>query len=141
MWVGLLDQRICIFYILKYIFSQKGYVKSQPHQGYVIEPFSQCPLHCSIWYYSYFYLCKVYFLSFLFSFWLHPTSCGMLAPWPGIKPGTPAVEAQGPNHLTSRELPISFLIGTSFIISEADYFRFFGSPLSFMFIANLSMEV
>ena len=65
----------------------------------------------------------------------------MLAPRPGINPGPPAVEARSPNHWTAREIPISFLIGTSFIISEADYFQFFGNPLSFMFIANLSMEV
>ena len=34
-------------------------------------------------------------------------SCGMrdLVPWPGIKPGPPALEAQDRNHWTTREVP------------------------------------
>ena len=31
-------------------------------------------------------------------------ACGILVPWPGIKPRLPAVEGQRPNHWTTREL-------------------------------------
>ena len=30
---------------------------------------------------------------------------GILVPQPGIEPRAPAVEAQGPNHWTAREVP------------------------------------
>ena len=36
-----------------------------------------------------------------FRFGLCHVSCGILAPWPGIKPGPPAVEARSPNHWTA----------------------------------------
>ena len=42
-----------------------------------------------------------------FFFWLSHEACGILVPWPGIEPGPPAVEAQSPNHWTSREFPLS----------------------------------
>ena len=32
-------------------------------------------------------------------------ACGILVPWPGIKPQPPAVEVQSPNHWTAREVP------------------------------------
>ena len=41
----------------------------------------------------------------LFLFWLRQPACGLLGPRRGIKPGTLAVEAQGPNYLTAREFP------------------------------------
>ena len=52
----------------------------------------------------------VYYLNFLFYFlnfffWPCPTACGILLPWPGIEPTTPAVEAQSLNHWTAREVP------------------------------------
>ena len=48
-------------------------------------------------------------LSFLrlkiFSFFSsHYVACGILVPWPGIKPVPPAVEAQSPNHWITREV-------------------------------------
>ena len=30
-------------------------------------------------------------------------ACGILVPWPGIKPAPPAMEVQSPNHWTTRE--------------------------------------
>ena len=36
---------------------------------------------------------------------LSHVACGILVPWPGIKPMLPAVEAQSPNHWTAKEFP------------------------------------
>ena len=53
-------------------------------------------------------------LSSLFSkfnlifFWLHLEACGILIPWPGIKPRPLAVREQNPNHRTAREFPCLF---------------------------------
>ena len=33
--------------------------------------------------------------------------CGILVPWSGIKPVSPVVEVQSPNHWTIREVPAS----------------------------------
>ena len=33
--------------------------------------------------------------------------CGILVPWPGIKPMAPAVEVQSPNHCTIREVSLN----------------------------------
>ena len=38
----------------------------------------------------------------LFVFWLHSTACGILVPWPGIKPVLPVVEVQMLNQWTAR---------------------------------------
>ena len=43
---------------------------------------------------------------FFFFFWPHRVACGILAPWPGIEPVFPAVEARSPNHGTASEFPI-----------------------------------
>ena len=40
-----------------------------------------------------------------FSLRPHCMACRILVPLPGIKPGPPAVEAQSPNHWTTREFP------------------------------------
>ena len=45
---------------------------------------------------------------FVFSFPLHHVACRILGPWPGIEPVHPAVEAQSPNHWTTREFPPIF---------------------------------
>ena len=52
---------------------------------------------------------------FLFVFWFFGgffgpccVTCRILVPWPGIKPGPPAVEAWSPNHWTTREFPVFF---------------------------------
>ena len=39
-------------------------------------------------------------------FWPHHATCGVLVPQPGIE--FPAVEAQNPNHWSSREFPENF---------------------------------
>ena len=36
---------------------------------------------------------------------LSHAASGILVPWPGIKPVLPAVEAQSPNHWTTKEFP------------------------------------
>ena len=41
-----------------------------------------------------------------FFFWPHCTACGILVPWPGIKPVPTVVEALNPNHWPTREFPI-----------------------------------
>ena len=46
-------------------------------------------------------------LSFFF-FWPHPAVCGILVPWPGIKPGAPAVRMLSLKHWTTREFPHVF---------------------------------
>ena len=52
----------------------------------------------------------VHFIRF-FSFWLcHVVVCSILLPWPRIKSRPPIVEAQSPNHWTTREFPIRLYI-------------------------------
>ena len=43
-----------------------------------------------------------------FIFWPHHTAFGISDPQPGMEPKSPALEAQGLNHWTAREDPISF---------------------------------
>ena len=38
-------------------------------------------------------------------FWAHYVACGVLVPWPGMKPIFPAVGAGSLNHWTTREIP------------------------------------
>ena len=38
-------------------------------------------------------------------FWLHPVSCGILVPQPGIEPASPAAEPRNLHHWTTREVP------------------------------------
>ena len=46
------------------------------------------------------------FLSLFFkTFWRCSEACGILVPWPGIKPASSAVKARSPNHWTAREVP------------------------------------
>ena len=56
-----------------------------------------------------------------FFFWPHHAAFGIVVPWPGIKPGPPAVEARSPNHWTAREFPqFTFLLtvyGVSFPVA------------------------
>ena len=40
-----------------------------------------------------------------FFFWLHHMACGIVVPWPVIKPASPVVEAWSLNHWTTREVP------------------------------------
>ena len=48
------------------------------------------------------------------------TACGILIPWPGVEPVSPALEVQSLNHWTAREIPHlffseNFCIFTSFV--------------------------
>ena len=43
---------------------------------------------------------------FFFFFWLWPATCGILVPWPGIKPAVPTLEVQSLNDWTTREDPL-----------------------------------
>ena len=70
----------------------KFYLTSLPHLG----------THCTIIYLIFFLQFDSFFFFF---FWPHWAACGLLAPRPGIKPRPPAVEAQSPNHWTTREFP------------------------------------
>ena len=51
-------------------------------------------------------------------FWPRSTACGILVPRPGMEPMPPAVEAQSPNHWTTREFPlfITFQRKTSYML-------------------------
>ena len=42
---------------------------------------------------------------FFFFFLPHHTACGILVPWPGIKPMPPALEVWSLNHWTARDFP------------------------------------
>ena len=55
---------------------------------------------------------NVLFLSFFLSFffWPHRVACGILVPWPGIEPASPAWEARSLNHWTTREVPKYILL-------------------------------
>ena len=52
---------------------------------------------------------------YLCFFWLYHPSCGILVPWPGIKPVAPAVEVQSLKPWTARGVP-----GKHFKISYLD---------------------
>ena len=48
----------------------------------------------------------LYLVTYLFSiFWPCCMACGILVPWPGIEPMSPAVEAWSLNNWTTREVP------------------------------------
>ena len=53
---------------------------------------------------------KVFFLKFLkFNlFWLHCVACGILVPWPRIKPGPSTGRTQSPNHWITRNHHLIF---------------------------------
>ena len=43
------------------------------------------------------------------------TGCRILVPQPGLKPGSPAVEAQSPDHWTIREFPQNYGFRTTLV--------------------------
>ena len=45
----------------------------------------------------------------LFFFFAMHAACGILVPWPGIEPVSPAVEALSPNHWTAEVPPMVIL--------------------------------
>ena len=56
----------------------------------------------------------IYIVGFITFFFLpHRVACRILVPRPGIEPVSPAMEAQSPNHWTSREFPdLSLLVSS-----------------------------
>ena len=48
----------------------------------------------------------------------HRSACGILVPWPGIKPLPPAVEGQSPDHWTAREFPSPLFLYVSFSLKN-----------------------
>ena len=58
----------------------------------------------------------VLFCSFIY--WLCHTASGILLSRPGMGPTPPAVEAQSPNHWTTREVPILPFLHTISLIGN-----------------------
>ena len=59
-----------------------------------------------IWFLSFSLYSICYNIASVFMFWFFGwEACGILAPWPGIKPAPPALEVQSLNHQTTREVP------------------------------------
>lgn len=56
-----------------------------------------------------------------FFFLQHHVACGVLVIRPGIVPMPSTVEAQSPNYLTTRKLPIEFLFVSKFYLSFNPY--------------------
>ena len=54
------------------------------------------------------------FLNTFFFFLPDLTACKILVPWPGIKPSLPAVDAQSPNHWTTREASLIQCLNITF---------------------------
>ena len=55
-----------------------------------------------------FFFFNLFIFFFRFLFFGQAMTCEILVPQPGIKPVPPAVEAQCPNHWTTREVPYTF---------------------------------
>ena len=66
---------------------------------------------------------------FLFSFWLH-AACVILAPRPGIKPTSLAVEEWSLNHWITREAPHTFLLEITLLLPEV-----YALEISFFFFS------
>ena len=52
-------------------------------------------------------------------FWSRHWSCGILVPWPGVKFEPNAVEAQSPNHWTTREVPVYIVFDCPLYLHKA----------------------
>ena len=85
-------------------------------------------------------ICEFYFFLIFKIFWLHRVACGILVPWPGIKPVSPALEAWSLNHWTAREVLICELkkknLTANFIYLFLIYFW-----LHWVFIAGLGLSL
>ena len=55
----------------------------------------------------YMYVCVC---MYIYIFWPHRVACGILVPRPGIKPIPPALGAWSPNHWTTREVPMKYIL-------------------------------
>ena len=57
---------------------------------------------------------KTFFILLVFIFWPHHIVCGILVPWPRIKPMPPALETWSLNHWIAREVLFYFLDSHAF---------------------------
>ena len=55
--------------------------------------------------FNFFFLISTFLISFFFFLRLKCEAWGILIPWLGVKPVSPAMEVQNPNNWTSREFP------------------------------------
>ena len=72
------------------------------------------------------FLVFVYFLAeskWPFIFCPCHMACGILVPWPGIEPESPALEVQSPNHWTTRKVSLILVEGRKLSLSVT-YFYF-----------------
>ena len=53
---------------------------------------------------KFFLMSVLFFFQKKLFFWLLHVGCGILVPRSGVVPGSPIVEAQRPNHWTTREI-------------------------------------
>ena len=64
------------------------------------------------WKYLFVCLCQV----LVVAWGILTVTCGILVPWPGIKPGSPVLGAQSPNHCSSRQVLWEVLLTFCYII-------------------------
>ena len=63
----------------------------------------------------------IWFILFYLLFWPHCVTCGILVPWPGMEPVSPAEEAWSLNHWTTREiLSLVLIMNVRLFPSESD---------------------
>ena len=118
-------------------------------------------LSCSLWRLFHFFLVLFYCSSYwiisiyvssnllLFFFWPCRTACGILVPWPGIRPMPPAMELLSLNHRSTWEIllfiisfPVSSLLLSpciEFYISNIVFFSSFIS-IQFFFFNSFSFS-
>ena len=78
---------------------------------------------------------------FFFFFWPCRVACGILVPWPGIKPVPPAVEVWSPNHWTAREVPRFLFLKEIPVFSISCIFLLNLISLSYTWLASLKAIV
>ena len=77
---------------------------------------------------------------FFWFFWLHRVACGILAPWPGIEPALPAVEACSLNRCTAGDVPqLGFVV--CYHLHSINMDREFRKGSDVWFLAPVSLEV
>ena len=91
-------------------------------------------MHCYSNTFKQIYLFLIYFILFstFILFLAVPRACGILVPGPRIEPVPSAVEAQSPNHWTSREVPPLTLL-----IFHADLCAVFGTSGTLLLLYEL----
>ena len=67
----------------------------------------------------------IYHYYYYYYFWPCCVACGVFVPWPGIKPVSPALEAQSLNHWATREVPVYHYIWSEFTMDNLELIHFF----------------